>query len=127
MIDDRLGDGEPGERGGGAVGERRVGPLRAGHEATGHEGEQGEDGEGERRVRPLVDDERPDRRHRYRDDEHDRRTEGDGAEVEVLHHHATSPHGLASPSLPGLRMPFGSRACFSASKTAKAGPIASAT
>ena len=41
--------------------------------------------------------------------------------------HGGSPNGLGSPSLPGLRMPLGSKAALVATRTSKAGPSASAT
>src|SRR4029453_10914970 len=68
-------------------------------------------------------------RERHGAPQHDRPPGLGGGDVPTLRiqGHGPGPKGEGSPSLPGLRMPFGSSAAFIATSTPCAGPSASAT
>ena len=114
---DRLRDEVRGAGGERAVGERRVRTLRTGDEAAGEHADDDHDVEDEHGVaRVVVDDDRADDAGRHGENER-----GERAGDEPLanrwsrldpHGQPTGPNGLGRPSLPGLRMPFGSSACF---------------
>ena len=56
-----------------------------------------------------------------------RQSQRPAAGASMAAHHVAAPNGERSPSLPGLRMPFGSSASFTAASTSRPVPSASAT
>ena len=74
------------------------------------------------RRRPTADDRRPARRSTAADDARPAsQRAGSRSSRSQGHGHGTSPNGDGRPSLPGLRMPRGSSAAFTAPSTSKAG------
>ena len=115
------------DRGERAVGERGIGPLRSGDEpADQHPRHDHEEEHEHAVVRLVVHDDRADQSRREREHERRHDARADGFPID-RHQNPVSPNGLARPSLPGLRMPFGSRRVLSAASTSKAGPSASRT
>src|SRR4029079_18567425 len=86
-------------------------------------------------VRVAVEEEAGDEREGHGEHDGDRRALPDRLPVPAprcrrlrrIAHHAAPPQGELSPSLPGLRMPTGSSACFTAASTSRPVPSASPT
>ena len=99
------------------MGERCVGTLRTGDEAAGEHADDDHDENDERALlESSFDDDGADRWPPGREDERGNAPARTARQsiAHLPHGQPTGPNGLGRPSLPGLRMPFGSSACFNA-------------
>src|SRR5581483_4603573 len=110
------------------VHQRCVQPSTTGDESADGGADHVDPEEDEPAVRVLGKvDHRGDDARQNADCDGDHRTHGDRFPIHAVQGHSTSPKGSGRPSLPGLRMPFGSKVRFIATRTSNAGPRASRT